>query len=128
MISQGIHVNMLDDAAVNRDGGILDFCRLNDITIQPWSPFQYGFLRRRVPGQRQVPGAEREDRRNRRARYGVSNTTIAMAWLLRHPAKMQPVTGTMNAGRLRDCAKSLGDQAHPRGMVRNLPRGGHILP
>ncbi|MDR2903952.1 MAG: aldo/keto reductase, partial [Clostridiales bacterium] len=42
MISQGHHVNMLDDAAVNRDGSILDFCRLNDITIQPWSPFQYG--------------------------------------------------------------------------------------
>ncbi|MCA5011004.1 aldo/keto reductase family oxidoreductase, partial [Clostridioides difficile] len=44
MISQGIHVNMLDDQAVNRDGSVIDFCRLNDITIQPWSPFQYGFF------------------------------------------------------------------------------------
>ena len=45
MISQGLHVNMLDDSAVNRDGSVLDFCRFNDITIQPWSPFQYGFLK-----------------------------------------------------------------------------------
>ena len=40
------------------------------------------------------------------ANHGVSNTTIAMAWLLRHPAKMQPVTGTMNVERLRDCCKA----------------------
>lgn len=44
MISAGIHVNMLDETAVNRDGSVLDYCRLNDITIQPWSPFQYGFF------------------------------------------------------------------------------------
>ncbi len=44
MISQGLHVNMLDDLAVNRDGSVIDFCRINDITIQPWSPFQYGFF------------------------------------------------------------------------------------
>jgi predicted oxidoreductase len=40
------------------------------------------------------------------AKYGVTNTTIAMAWLLRHPAHMQPVTGTMNADRLVDCIKA----------------------
>ncbi|KAJ3198260.1 hypothetical protein HK101_007781 [Irineochytrium annulatum] len=44
MIDSGINVNMENDAAVNRDGGILDYCRLHDITIQPWSPFQYGFF------------------------------------------------------------------------------------
>lgn len=44
MISAGINVNMENEAAVNRDGSVLDFCRLNDITIQPWSPFQYGFF------------------------------------------------------------------------------------
>lgn len=41
------------------------------------------------------------------ARYGVTNTTIAIAWLLRHPAKMQPVTGTMNPKRLQDCIKAV---------------------
>ena len=45
MIQSGINVNMYNESAVNRDGGVLDFCRLNKITIQPWSPMQYGFFK-----------------------------------------------------------------------------------
>lgn len=44
MITNGMEVNMLTDGAADRDGSVLDFCRLNDITIQTWSPFQYGFF------------------------------------------------------------------------------------
>ena len=44
MVASGVNVNMYNDAAVNRDGGVLDFCRLNKITVQPWSPMQYGFF------------------------------------------------------------------------------------
>jgi len=105
MISQGLHVNMLDDPAVNRDGSVLDFCRLNDITIQPWSPFQYGFFEGVFLGNERFPELNAKIDEIA-ARYGVSNTTITMAWLLRHPARLQPVTGTMNAGRLKDCAKA----------------------
>lgn len=105
MISAGIHVNMLDESAVNRDGSILDFCRLNDITIQPWSPFQYGFFEGVFLDNGKFP--ELNARINEiAAKYEVANTTIAIAWLLRHPAYMQPVTGTTNAGRLRDCIKA----------------------
>lgn len=105
MISQGLHVNMLDDPSVNRDGSVLDFCRLNDITIQPWSPFQYGFFEGVFLDNDKFP--ELNAKINEiAAKYGVTNTTIAMAWLLRHPAKMQPVTGTMNIERLKDCARA----------------------
>lgn len=37
--------------------------------------------------------------------HGVS-TTVALAWLLRHPARMQPVTGTTQLERLRDCCQA----------------------
>ncbi len=105
MISAGIHVNMLDEAAVNRDGSILDYCRLNDITIQPWSPFQYGFFEGVFLNNEKFPvlNAKIDEIA---AKYEVTNTTIAIAWLLRHPAHMQPVTGTMNADRLVDCIKA----------------------
>ncbi|GHV60546.1 aldo/keto reductase [Spirochaetia bacterium] len=105
MISQGIHNNMLDDDAVSRDGSILDFCRLHDITIQPWSPFQYGFFKGVFLGSKEFPklNAKIDEIAGK---YGVTNTTIAMAWLLRHPARFQPVTGTMNADRLKDCVKA----------------------
>lgn len=105
MISAGIHVNMLDDAAINRDGSILDYCRLNDITIQPWSPFQFGFFEGVFLDN--VKFLELNVKIDEvAAKYGVTNTTIAIAWLLRHPAKMQPVTGTMNIKHLKDCIEA----------------------
>ena len=105
MISQGFHVNTLNDAAINRDGSVLDYCRLNDITIQPWSPFQYGFFEGAFLDNDKFP--ELNAKINEIAeRYNVTNTTIAISWILRHPAHMQPITGTMNAGRLKDCIKA----------------------
>lgn len=102
MVSSGIHVNMLDDDAVDRDGHVLDYCRLHDITIQPWSPFQHGFFDGVFLGNDDYPELN-ACIDEVAATHGVSNTTIAVAWLLRHPARMQPVVGTMNVGRLRDC-------------------------
>ena len=104
MITAGMHVNIVgDEYSVSRDDGILDFCRLNDITIQPWSPFQYGTFEGVFINNPKFPelNAKITDMAHK---YGVSETTIIIAWLLRHPAKMQPVTGTMNEGRLADCA------------------------
>ncbi|MDR1061327.1 MAG: aldo/keto reductase [Clostridiales bacterium] len=105
MISQGLHVNMLDDAAVGRDGSALDFCRLSGITVQPWSPFQFGFFEGVFLGSEKYPelNAKIDELAEK---YGASATAIAMAWLLRHPANMQPVTGTMNVQRLKDCVKA----------------------
>ena len=102
MISNGINVNMMNDSAVDRDGSILDFCRLNEITIQPWSPFQYGFFEGVFLGSEKFPELNAVIDKLAE-QYSVTNTTIAMAWLLRHPAKMQPVTGTMNTSRLLEC-------------------------
>jgi predicted oxidoreductase len=105
MISNGINVNMENDSAIDRDGSVLDFCRLNDMTIQPWSPFQYGFFEGVFLGNEKFPELNQKIDEIA-AKYGVSNTTIAIAWLLRHPAKMQPVIGTMNVDRLKDCCKA----------------------
>lgn len=55
MISSGTEVNMLTDGAVNRDGSVLDYCRLNDITIQAWSPFQYGMFEGVFLGNEKFP-------------------------------------------------------------------------
>jgi predicted oxidoreductase len=106
MISNGFEVNMLTDKAVDRDGSVLDFCRLQDITIQPWSPYQYGFFEGVFLDNEKFP--KLNETINRIAsKYEASNTAIAMAWLLRHPAKLQPVTGTMNEKRLEEiCAVS----------------------
>ena len=105
MIQSGINVNMYNDSAVNRDGSVLDYCRLNKITIQPWSPMQYGFFEGCFIDNEKFPelNAKLEEIGGK---YGVSKTTVAFAWILRHPAKMQPVTGTTNLTRLVDCIKA----------------------
>lgn len=127
MISQGQHVNMLDEAAVNRDGSVLDFCRLNSITIQPWSPFQYGFFEGVFLGNEKFPklNAKIDEIAEK---YGVSNTTIAIAWILRHPANMQPVTGTMNTERILDCIKATELKLSREEWYEIYLSAGNILP
>ncbi len=127
MIDAGMNVNMENEAAVNRDGSILDFCRLNDITIQPWSPFQYGFFEGVFLDNPKFPELNAKIDEIAAA-HAVSNTTIAIAWLLRHPAKMQPVTGTMNLERLRDCIKA-ADVTLTRQEWYDIYRAaGNVLP
>ncbi len=127
MISAGIHVNMLDEAAVNRDGSILDFCRLNDITIQPWSPFQYGFFEGVFLDNEKFPKLN-ETINEIASKYEISNTTIALAWLLRHPAHMQPVTGTMNAARLKECIQAADMYLTREEWYEIYRAAGNILP
>ncbi|MED5018687.1 aldo/keto reductase family oxidoreductase [Paenibacillus chibensis] len=127
MISQGFNVNMENDAAVNRDGSILDFCRLHDITIQPWSPFQYGFFEGVFLGNDKFPELNQKIDEVA-AKYGVSNTTIAIAWLLRHPANMQPVIGTMNIERLKDCCKAADIRLTREEWYDIYRSAGNILP
>ena len=105
MIDSDINVNMRNDAGANRDGGVLDFCRLENITIQAWSPMQYGFIEGCFLDNEKFPEMN-ELLENLGQQYGVSKTTMAIAWILRHPAKIQPVTGTTNLTRLADCLKA----------------------
>ncbi|GIP57178.1 aldo/keto reductase [Paenibacillus woosongensis] len=127
MISSGINVNMENAAAVNRDGSILDYCRLHDITIQPWSPFQYGFFEGVFLGNEKFPELNRKIDEIA-AKYEVSNTTIAIAWLLRHPAKMQPVTGTMNLERILDCCKAADITLTREEWYEIYRAAGNVLP
>ncbi len=127
MISNGINVNMENESAINRDGSILDYCRLNDITIQPWSPFQYGFFEGVFLNNDKFP--ELNQRIDEiAAKYVVSNTTIAVAWLLRHPAQMQPIIGTMNIDRLKDCVKASDIQLTREEWYGIYRAAGNILP
>lgn len=127
MIQAGINVNMYNASAVNRDGGALEYCRLHDITVQPWSPMQYGFFEgvfvdnEKFPELNRVLG-ELADK------YGVSKTTICIAWILRHPAKMQPVTGTTNIARLVDSLKATEVTLTREEWYAVYKAAGNVLP
>jgi predicted oxidoreductase len=127
MIQSGLNVNMYNDSAVNRDGGVLDYCRLKGITIQPWSPMQHGFLKGCFVDNDQFPelNAVLEKIANK---YNVSKTTIAIAWLLRHPAKMQPVTGTTKIQRLKDSFKATEITLSREEWYEIYKSAGNVLP
>jgi predicted oxidoreductase len=127
MIAQGLNVNMENALAVDRDGSVLDYCRLHDITIQPWSPFQYGFFDGVFLGNDSFPELNRVIDEVA-ARHQVSNTTIAIAWILRHPAHMQPIIGTMNRRRLQDCLKASDVQLSRQEWYGILQAAGTPLP
>ena len=102
LIDQPLYMNNLTtERSVDRDNGTIDYCRLNDITIQAWSPLQHGFFKGCFVDSPEFPElnkvlAELGDK------YGVSKTAIAIAWILRHPAKMQAIAGTMNPVHLKE--------------------------
>lgn len=127
MITSGLNVNMENAEAVNRDGYVLDYCRLHDITIQPWSPFQYGFFEGVFIGSPKFP--ELNKTLDELAhKHNVTPTTIAIAWLLRHPARMQPVIGTMNELRLRECLQAADVQLSREEWYAVLMAAGNKLP
>ncbi len=105
MIDAGINVNMENDASINRDGGILDYCRLKEITVQPWSPFLFGFFEGVFLDNPKFPELNQTIDQMAAAK-GVANTAIAIAWILRHPARMQPIVGTTKPDRLKDICKA----------------------
>lgn len=103
MIDAGLNVNMKATAGIDHDGSILDYCRLNSITIQPWSPYQVDLdqgLFIKHPDYVLLT-----ETLNRIAvTYGVSLEAIVMAWIIRHPANMQPIIGSMNPQRIKEIA------------------------
>ena len=127
MIQAGINVNMYNDSAVGRDGGVLDYCRLNKITVQPWSPVQYGFFEGCFIDNEKFPELNRT-MDEIAGRYGVNKNTIAFSWILRHPAKMQPVTGTTNIERLKDYIKATEISLTREEWYDIYRAAGNILP
>lgn len=113
LIDQSLYMNnKTTDMSLNRDGSALDYCRLNDITIQAWSPLQIGMFGGTFIDNPDFPElnkvlAELADRER------VSKTAIALAWILRHPAKMQAIIGTMNPDHIKDaCDATMVELSH----------------
>lgn len=103
MVEQEFHVNMSDASSVDHDGGIIAYSRLKKMTIQAWSPFQYGFFEGVFVDNPKFPelNAKLEELAKK---YDSTKNGIATAWILRHPAQMQVILGSMNPTRIQQMA------------------------
>lgn len=127
MVRSGMEVNMETEGACDRDGSVLDYCRCKNITIQTWSPFQYGTFAGTFLGNPKF--AELNAVLDRIAeKYGVSSTTIATAWILRHPAKMQILSGSMKLSRQEEICQADAIALTREEWYEIYLSAGHILP
>ncbi|HAJ70282.1 MAG: aldo/keto reductase [Alkalibacterium sp.] len=103
MVDAGINVNTKDGNAIDHDRAVLDYSRLNDMTIQPWSP---------VHGEKGVflnnPDYKKVNDKLSEVgeKYGLDNEAMSISWILRHPAQMQVILGTMTPERIKNYSKA----------------------
>ena len=103
-IDFNIHTNMTDERSIDHDRGVLDYSRLHNMTVQAWSPFQYGQIEGNFIGNPKFPEVN-EALQKVADQKGVSKNAVAAAWILRHPANTQVIIGTMTPAHIIDSAK-----------------------
>lgn len=102
LIEEGVLVNQAATGIAGASG-TLDYCRTHDIQIQAWSPLAGGRLFRTDRG---TPEALLRLMQDMASRYQIGIDGVALAWLMRHPANIQPVIGTLNPDRIRAAARA----------------------
>jgi predicted oxidoreductase len=129
LIAQGLSSNMAgqDDSLTRDGGGLVDYARVNGITLQAWSPFQKGFQDGVFLGSPEYPALnalldELADR------YGVTPMAIATAWITRHPADMQVVLGTTTPSRVAEASAGSDLRLTRAEWYALIQAAGHNVP
>lgn len=107
MVANGINVNMKTPSAEMRDGSVLDFCRLNDITVQAWGPVR-GTVRGTTIFDDEKCSELNKTLERVGGELGISKEAASIAWILRHPANIQAILGTTKEERLKDYLSASG--------------------
>ena len=142
MIDPAICTNRVETHSYDHDQGILEYCRMNDCTVQAWSPFRAAkseytgnlidrfcakIETRPFIGSAEFPLINAK--LNEYAKhYGVSPGAIVIAWILRHPAKMQIVLGSSKTERILDACKGMDIQLSREEWYDLYKAAGNIIP
>ncbi|WP_100400652.1 aldo/keto reductase [Bacillus sp. FJAT-44742] len=127
MLDAGLNVNMQNSAGIVRDSSVIDYCRLHNMTVQAWSPFQYGMIKGPFVGNEQFPEVNAK-LQELAEHYNITAAAVAIAWILRHPAKIQPIVGSMNLERLLDIVKASEIQLTRKEWYELYRAAGNELP
>lgn len=129
ILAQPVAANIAghEQSVVRDGGGIVEYCRINGITIQAWSPFQDGRGHGVFLGNPEYPELNAVIDRLA-ASYGVTPLAIATAWITRHPAGMQVVLGTTTPQRVREAAMGADLELTRPEWYELFRTAGHLLP
>ncbi|MDR6670353.1 aldo/keto reductase [Rhizobium sp. 1399] len=129
LIASGVAANMAGlDQSIDRDNGLLDYSRINGMMLQAWSPFQKGFFDGVFLDDRENFGDLNDAIDELAKAYGVTPTGIAVAWITRHPAKIQVVLGTTKPERVVEAAAGSSVSLTREEWYRLFRAAGHTVP
>lgn len=127
LVDAGIFVNMKDSEGIVRDGGLLDYARLHEVTLQAWSIMQIS-LHEGTFIDHENYQALNSKLQELADCYGVTKNAIAVAWILRHPAKIQAIAGTTDAKHLEELSKAVEVNLTRQQWYDLYLSAGHKLP
>jgi len=127
LIDHGLCTNTAFPQGADRSGSLIEYARLNDITLQAWSPLQYGMF------EGVVLGNEKYIRLNEvleeiGGELGISKAAVAIAWILRHPAKIQVICGSTKAAHMEDYIAATGTELTRAQWYRIYEAAGNPIP
>ena len=127
MLDGNLKANTQTDAGIMRDGGTLEYCRMNDIVLQSWSSLQFGRFEGSFIGSEKYPelNAVLETLAEK---YGITPAAVALAWILRIPGKFQAVIGTTSPAHLREAAAAADVALSREEWYRIYLAAGNQLP
>lgn len=127
MIDCGLHTNMTDHDSINHDSSLLEFLRMNHITLQAWSPFQYGTFEGTFINNPKFPELNKK-LQEIADKYGVGKNAIAASWILRWPGQVQVIMGTMTPEHIADSAQGADIKLSRQEWYDLYFAAGHDLP
>ena len=127
MITSGLNVNMKNFDSQMHDGGILEYSRIKKMTIQAWSPFQFGFFKGNYIDHPDFPELNQK-LQEMADKYGITKTGVVAAWILRHPANMQLIAGTTNPDHLTKICSGADVVLSREDWYAIYLSAGHCLP
>lgn len=129
LIAQGLAANIArNEQSADRDNDLLNYARLNNLTLQAWSPFQGHEDGAVFLGDRENY-AELNDVMDELAeQHGVTPQALPVAWITRHPAQMQVIIGTTKPERVRESAAGSQLDLTRRDWYRLFAAAGHEVP
>lgn len=127
MIGEGLFVNMSEDESAIRSGNIIEYSMLNDIKLQAWSPLMASWEDGTFIDnpKYQLLNVKLEELA---LKYNVSKNSIAISWILRHPANIVPIIGTTKISHLLEIIKAKEIMLTREEWYSLYLAAGHMLP
>ena len=103
LVRTSIYTNMNELEPLSNSFELLDYMQEHDISMQAWSPFNYGLFEGIFIDNDKFPILN-EKLAEIALKYNAEKSAIAVAWINTHPAKIQTIIGTMTPKRIIDAS------------------------